>query len=91
MFCYTASCSALGRRTRITFPSATLNPYFRFTPDVLGLTSTSALFMLCSEVALMKLGFYLLNIQVQVHLLDLFAYAGYKFVGFVLFFSGIAV
>jgi hypothetical protein len=39
--------------------------------------------MVCCEVALMKLGFYLLNIQVQVPLLDLFAYAGYKFVGFV--------
>ncbi|KAJ3410269.1 hypothetical protein HDV05_003975 [Chytridiales sp. JEL 0842] len=51
-----------------------------FTPDALGITSTTALFIVACEVLFFKLGCYLLNVQSEVSFLDLIAYCGYKFV-----------
>lgn len=52
----------------------------RFTPDVLGVTASSAIFVLLFEVLFIKLGMYLLNVNSSMTLLDSLAYCGYKFV-----------
>jgi hypothetical protein len=57
-------------------------PTLRFTPDVLGMTSTTALFIILAEVLITKLGLYILAIPADVPVLDLIAYSGYKFVGY---------
>lgn len=56
----------------------------KFHPEVLGITSSTALALLAFEVMLVKLGFYLLNISNDAPLLDLVAYSGYKFIGLIL-------
>jgi hypothetical protein len=62
------------------FMGATL----QFTPEVLGKTASTGIAVLVTEILLLKLGFYLLNFP-SPYLLDLVAYCGYKFVGFVTF------
>ncbi|CCU82268.1 ER to Golgi transporter Yif1 [Blumeria hordei DH14] len=52
-----------------------------FEPELLGYNSTFALFIVIIEIALLKLGCYLLSISNESQLLDLVAYSGYKFVG----------
>lgn len=60
-----------------------LGTNLKFTPEVLGVTSSTGLFVLAVEVLLIKTGFYLLNCG-NVAIYDLIAYCGYKFVGLVL-------
>ncbi|KAI6249371.1 hypothetical protein HI914_02597 [Erysiphe necator] len=52
-----------------------------FEPELLGYNSTFAFFIVIMEIALLKLGCYLLSISNDSQLLDLVAYSGYKFVG----------
>ena len=54
-----------------------------FTPEVLGLTSSKAAAVVLAEVLAIKASFYILNIPGEVVVLDLIAYMGYKFVGYV--------
>ena len=62
----------------------------RFHPELLGLTSSRALAIILIEFAFVKLGCYLLNIQGDHTMVDLIAYAGYKFVGtLVTLFAGL--
>ncbi|KAJ3197215.1 hypothetical protein HK101_005245 [Irineochytrium annulatum] len=51
-----------------------------FTPDALGLTSTTALVVSVCEILFVKLGCYLLSISSDAPFMDLVAYCGYKFV-----------
>lgn len=53
----------------------------RFHPEILGYTASRALAIVLIELAAVKLGCYLLNIQGDHTLVDLLAYSGYKFVG----------
>ena len=53
----------------------------KFHPEVLGITSTTALFVVLFEVLFVKFGCYLLNVVGEVPWLDLIAYCGYQFVG----------
>lgn len=55
-----------------------------FEPELLGYNSTFAFFIVTIEIALLKLGCYLLSISNESQLLDLVAYSGYKFVGAIL-------
>ena len=55
----------------------------RFHPEILGRVATRALGVVVCEFAFMKLGCYLLNISGSHQVTDLFAYSGYKFVGYV--------
>ena len=55
-----------------------------FNPRVLGGTTSSAVFCILVEVLLVRLACYLLNIQGVANVVELTAYAGYKFVGYVL-------
>jgi len=60
-----------------------LGTSYKFTPEVLGMTASSALAALAFEVVLVKFGFYLLN-SLTVPILDVVAYCGYKYVGIVI-------
>ncbi|RUS33124.1 hypothetical protein BC938DRAFT_472976 [Jimgerdemannia flammicorona] len=55
----------------------------KFHPEVLGLTASTALGVVTFELIFIRLGCYLLNITSEAAVLDLVAYAGYKFVGIV--------
>lgn len=52
-----------------------------FHPEVMGSTFMYALFVVITEILILKLGTYLLSITNESQLLDLVAYSGYKFVG----------
>ncbi len=73
----------MGKRTSEPFLFMTFVTYTktsRFTPDVLGVTASSAFFVLLFEVLFIKLGMYLLSVNSSMTLLDSLAYCGYKFV-----------
>jgi hypothetical protein len=52
----------------------------RFTPEVLGMTASKGLAVLVFEIAILKLGYYLLGAS-TVPVLDITAYCAYKYVG----------
>lgn len=52
-----------------------------FKPELLGTTASTAFTIVLIEVGVLKLGCYLMAISNESQLLDLIAYAGYKFVG----------
>jgi hypothetical protein len=61
----------------------------RFKPDVLTMTASTALFFMIVQVMFLRLGMYLLNINLQeppLYLTDLIAYCGYQFVRYVCIF-----
>ncbi|KAI8622752.1 hypothetical protein BC830DRAFT_1234900, partial [Chytriomyces sp. MP71] len=58
----------------------TLNSRKKFEPEVLGMTSSTALVIIAFEVLVFKLACYLLNVVTEVPFLDLISYCGYKFV-----------
>ncbi|TCD66876.1 hypothetical protein EIP91_000774 [Steccherinum ochraceum] len=53
----------------------------RFHPEILGITASTAIVVALLDLAFVKFGCYILNIQGSSQLLDLLAYGGYKFVG----------
>lgn len=67
--------------TYIIVTSVILGIESRFHPEVLGLRASRALAIILVELAAIKLGTYLLNIQGDHTMMDLLAYSGYKFVG----------
>ncbi|EST08980.2 Hrf1 [Kalmanozyma brasiliensis GHG001] len=67
--------------TYIIVTSVILGLESRFHPEVLGLRASRALAIILVELAAIKLGTYLLNIQGDHTMMDLLAYSGYKFVG----------
>ena len=54
-----------------------------FHPEKLGLDASFAFSIIMFEFVAIKLGCYLLGIQGEGQVLDLMAYGGYKFVGYV--------
>ena len=56
------------------------NELYSFTPDVLGMTATSAFFIILFEVIFIKFGFYILNVTTTSPFLELISYCGYKFI-----------
>jgi hypothetical protein len=56
----------------------------KFTPDVLGMTSSTAIALWATQVCFIRLGCYLLNVAGPVPMLDLVAYTGYKFIGIII-------
>ncbi|KAH6697548.1 YIF1-domain-containing protein [Plectosphaerella plurivora] len=55
----------------------------QFQPELLGYTATVALVVIILEIAILKLGCYLMGISNDSQLYDLIAYSGYKFVGII--------
>lgn len=67
----------------------------RFTPEALGVQTSTALVWLLVEILALLLTFYVFNLNSRLRYLDLVAYAGYKYVGMIaivlsgLFFSSL--
>jgi protein transport protein YIF1 len=55
----------------------------RFNPEILGLGLSKAIAVLTVDFMVIKLGCYILNVPGQGQILDMIAYSGYKFVGYV--------
>jgi hypothetical protein len=55
----------------------------RFHPKVLGESASRALAVVLLDFAFVKIGCYFLNVQGSSQVVDLIAYGGYKFVGYV--------
>jgi len=58
---------------------------FRFSPEQLGITASTALVWTTIEILILLLSLYIMNISTSLKLLDLFSYCGYKYVGYVSF------
>lgn len=56
----------------------------QFQPELLGYNASKAGVCIILELVFLKLGSYFLNISSESQLLDLVAYAGYKFVGVII-------
>jgi len=56
----------------------------RFHPEILGYNGSAAIMILLLELVLFKAGCYLLGVQGSGPVIDLIAYAGYKFIGYIL-------
>ena len=53
----------------------------RFTPEQLGLTSSTALVWTIIEIVALLIAMYIVNVATDLKYLDLLAYCGYKYVG----------
>ena len=53
----------------------------RFTPEQLGLTSSTALVWTIIEIVALLIAMYVVNVDTGLKYLDLLAYCGYKYVG----------
>lgn len=53
----------------------------RFNPELLGITSSKAFGVILVDFCVIWFGCYLLAIQGQGQIVDIFAYSGYKFEG----------
>lgn len=62
-----------------------------FQPELLGYTASTALVVVLLEIAILKLGCYLMGISNASQLYDLIAYSGYKFVGIIVTIATIGV
>lgn len=56
----------------------------RFSPEQLGITASSAMVWLIIEIVLLLLAMYILQLSNDIRYLDLLAYCGYKYLGYVL-------
>lgn len=56
---------------------------FRFSPELLGVQASSALVWLIMEVLAVLLSLYLVTVNTDLTTIDLLAFSGYKYVGFV--------
>lgn len=55
----------------------------RFNPELLGITSSKAFGVILVDFCVIWFGCYILAIQGQGQIVDIFAYSGYKFEGWV--------
>ncbi|KAL9947781.1 Protein yif1b [Verticillium nonalfalfae] len=55
----------------------------QFQPELLGITASWGLVVVVVEIAILKLGCYLIGISNDSQLYDLIAYSGYKFIGII--------
>jgi len=69
----------MGIVTYILLVGVFMGTQLEFTPDVIGMTATSALFTILVEVFLLKVSIWLLNFD-NIPILDLVSYSGYKFI-----------
>ncbi|KAK2170728.1 hypothetical protein LSH36_1g23006 [Paralvinella palmiformis] len=57
---------------------------FRFGPEQLGMTASTALVWLIIEILVLLLSMYITNVSTDLKYYDLLAYCGYKYVGIIL-------
>lgn len=58
----------------------------RFSPELLGVQASSAFVWLIMEVLAVLLSLYLVTVNTDLTTIDLLAFSGYKYVGYVFFF-----
>lgn len=68
-----------------------MNMSVRFSPELLGVQASSALVWLIMEVLAVLLSLYLVTVNTELTTIDLLAFSGYKYVGYVLVFSTVSV
>lgn len=64
---------------------------FRFSPELLGVQASSALVWLIMEVLAVLLSLYLVTVNTDLTTIDLLAFSGYKYVGYVQHLSNVSV
>lgn len=69
--------------TYILLAAVIARPEGTFDPKILGASASTAFALIFLELGMVKLGCYLLGIGDEGTFIDLIAYEGYKFVGFV--------
>ncbi|CAF1534454.1 unnamed protein product, partial [Didymodactylos carnosus] len=69
--------------TYVLIAGLALGTQNKFSPEQLGLHSTSVFVWFILEVGLLCLTFYIFGIQTKLRTLDLIAYCGYKYVGMI--------
>ena len=73
--------SPLRTRNVLTHITAIItNLIFRFTPEMLGMTATTAFVWLMIEIGIVQLAMYLISVTTDIKIFDLAAFSGYKFV-----------
>lgn len=69
--------------TYILIAGVVLGTYNKFTPEQLGIQTSSALVWLILELLILNLSLYIMNLKTDLKYLDIVAYCGYKFVGMI--------
>jgi hypothetical protein len=67
--------------TYILVAGVVLGTQNRFTPEQLGMTSSTALVWTILEIIILLIAMYVINVSTDLKYLDLLAYCGYKYVG----------
>lgn len=62
--------------------------FSRFTPDLLGITASSAMITSLLELFVVRAGFFILGLGSSVPIFDYLAYVGYKYIGLVCIVAG---
>ncbi|ELU01098.1 hypothetical protein CAPTEDRAFT_149416 [Capitella teleta] len=74
--------------TYILVAGVALGTQNRFTPEHLGVTSSTALVWTILEIIILLIAMYVINVATDLKYLDLLAYCGYKYVGMLLALIG---
>ncbi|XP_048732427.1 protein YIF1B-A-like isoform X2 [Ostrea edulis] len=74
--------------TYILIAGVVLGTYNKFTPEQLGIQTSSALVWLILELFVLNMSLYIMNLKTDLKYLDILAYCGYKFVGMILCLLG---
>lgn len=69
--------------TYILIAGVVLGTYNKFTPEQLGIQTSSALVWLILELLILNMSLYIMNLKTDLKYLDIVAYCGYKFVGMI--------
>jgi len=75
---------AMGFSTYVIAIAIALGMQGKFTPEMLGMTATSAFVWLILEICLIQLCMYLISVSTDIKIFDLAAFCGYKFVHMIL-------
>ena len=67
--------------TYILLAGIMLGTQNRFTPEMLGMTASSALVWMVIEIVALLVAMYILNVTTDLKYMDLLSYCGYKYVG----------
>lgn len=73
----------MGFVTYILVAGLMLGTHNRFTPEALGMLSSSAMAWMVLEVGAMMLSLFILSVNSELKMFDLLAFSGYKYVGMV--------
>lgn len=70
----------MGFATYVVVVAIALGSQGKFTPEMLGMTATTAFVWLMIEIGIVQLAMYLISVTTDIKIFDLAAFSGYKFV-----------